>query len=134
MEYALANLEKKKMANRKWFEDHYVDRKLQNRLRVLIWSHGLTELELCSQLGITYPVWEQVRKGIRRPNHLFVYRLMEILGDEVQGLFLGHYIDDGFVKLIPGDIYEANKVTKSMARYIEKIEEEGKEFRYLGRK
>ena len=59
---------------------------------------------------------------------------MQILGDEVQGLFYGYYIDDPFPKLIPANEYQTNKVSKSMKKYIEKINKEGKEFRYLNRK
>ncbi len=94
----------------------------------------MTEYELRTKLGIPELAWNQLIRGIRRPTHSTVYALMQILGDEVQSLFYGYYIDDPFPKMIPANEYQANKVSKSMQKYIEKIKQEGKEFRYLNRK
>ena len=97
----------------------------------MIFSRGLTELELCSKLNIPYKSWEQIVRGLRRPSHLLVYLLMHILGDEVQGLFYSYYIDDPLPSIVRGDLYCDNKSAKNMEKYIQKIKNEGKEFRYL---
>ena len=108
--------ENKHSAIKRDFEDNYVNRKLQKRLGELIYSRGLTEIEVCSYLGIHIKSWEYVRRGIRRPSQEFIARLMELLGDEVLILFLGYYMDDEFPKIVSALEFETDPMRTMMQK------------------
>jgi len=108
-----------------------VNKTLQLRLKELIFSKGLTELELCEMLGINIKTWDYVSRGILRPGHNFINELMKILGDEIQLLFIGCYIHNELPRLIPASKYEDYNVIKKILDKIKQVKEKGGDFRYL---
>jgi hypothetical protein len=101
------------------------------KTRELIWSHGLTEWQLCEIIGLPFDVWVSVRRGIRRPAHNLINELAKILGDEVIFLFLGYYMDDSMQGFVSANLFLQDSIMKKMQIKIEGVKKSGKEFRYL---
>ncbi|MFA5856066.1 MAG: hypothetical protein WC867_01810 [Candidatus Pacearchaeota archaeon] len=104
---------------------------MQIRLRELAFTRGLSEDQLCKKLGIDYKLWKSLTRGLRSPSHSLIIELMAILGDEVQMLFLGAYMEESYPKLIPANEYLNDKNIEMIKEKIEKINKRNGRFRYL---
>ena len=70
----------------------YLNKNLMKRLLDLIYSRGLSELELCKKVGISYRSWDYLKRGVKKPSSNLLNEFMKVLGSEVQLLFMGYYI------------------------------------------
>jgi transcriptional regulator with XRE-family HTH domain len=96
-----------------------------------MFARGLTETELCEKLGLHINVWDKVCKGLRRPSHTLVFELNRILGDEVQVLFLGCYIDRLKPEIVLASDYDPDKSIKILDEKIKEVKKKGGSFVYL---
>lgn len=118
-------------AARKWREENYTNWKLKKRLEELMFSSGITEQELCKKLNLPLKSWDHIKRGVRRPSHTLLQEIMNILGDEVQTLFLGYYITDNPPKFLRADHYKNNVLTTKSKDLIKDKKRKKKKFVYL---
>jgi transcriptional regulator with XRE-family HTH domain len=121
----------KEAGSKKFFEDNHVNRKLQNRVQELLFTHNITERELCENLGIKVNTWIRVKKGKARPSHNFIIELSKYLGDEVFYIFSGNYFEFPYPELISADKFEQDILTKRTLERVYLIDKEKGKFRYL---
>jgi transcriptional regulator with XRE-family HTH domain len=110
--------------------DNYCNKKLQKRLRELIYSRGFTEVEIAKYLGINIKVWDMLCRGYLKPSNKMMVALGVLLGDEVLNIFLGPYLDKRLTKIIPANEYKPNKVMLDMHKQMREILERGGELKY----
>ena len=58
-----------------------------NRIAELLKQHGMTQKELCDEIGITPPTLTRWINGLRVPSVENALRLCEVLGESVEGVF-----------------------------------------------
>lgn len=93
-------------------------------------SRGLTESSLCKNIGIDQKTWERLKRGIRRPSENLINELMIHLGDEIQLLFKGIYIEDQKPIFLTADKFFQDKITTQIQQDIKKIKKANKKLRY----